>query len=94
MKDEYVLGSLTPVGFQLIEGATDLISLAPPATARLATIHVAGGNVRYRDDGPAPTDSVGIQVEDGERFDYQGDLSALKMMPESDPVDVSVSYYT
>lgn len=93
MSEEYIRGNLTPVGFQLIEGATDLITLAPPPTARLATIQVGGGNVRWRDDGPAPTDSVGIQVEDGERFEYAGDLAKLKLIPESAPVDVSVSYY-
>lgn len=36
--------------------------------------------VRWRDDGTAPTASVGKLLEIGQSFEYQGDLSKIKFI--------------
>ncbi len=68
------------------------VSLTVPSGASIAEICAEGG-VRYRDDGTAPTATVGMPVPSGTCFAYSGPLSAIQFISESGTVSIDVSYY-
>ena len=85
---------------QFISGATlaNATSLTVPSGATFAQICVEGAGVRYRDDGTAPTVSVGIPVVPTSSsmptcFQYAGPLSAIRFIAISGTPTMEVSYY-
>jgi hypothetical protein len=84
-----------PVGYQQISAATLASSagLTPPATATMALISVDTANVRWRDDGTAPTAAIGMQLAAGQTFQYFGNLSAIKFILVAGLPVLNVSYY-
>ena len=70
----------TPLGYQQISSmsAATFLTLpsAPPPSgpAKIAEICAEAQGVRYRDDGTAPTASIGIPVAAGTCFQYSGNL--------------------
>jgi hypothetical protein len=60
--------------------------------ARYALIQAEGANVRWRDDGVAPTASVGFRLLQDDSFVYTGDLSAIQFIQETAGGKLSVSY--
>lgn len=85
--------SLVPLGFQQIAlaGAT---GLTVPDGANFAVIRVETANARWRDDGVAPTTSVGvIMTSTDQPFEYSGTLSALQFIAVSGSPVLDVSYY-
>lgn len=48
--------------------------------AGYTVIRCATANVRWRDDGTAPTATVGMPLNVGEELDYDGDPSTLKFI--------------
>jgi len=69
-----------------------ITSLAVPPGATIAQMCVEGGTARYRDDGTAPTASLGIPAGAG-CFAYAGQLSALQFIAQSGSPTIDVSYY-
>lgn len=66
-----------------------------PSTGRpanLAFIRVAGGNVRYRQDGTDPTASVGVPVNVGETLNLEGDLASYKFIRQSVDATLDIEY--
>lgn len=84
----------TPLGFQAITDLSSAIGLTPPAGASFALLNVVGQNIRWRDDGDDPTDSVGMLLVVGDEFTYQGDLSAIKFIEVASGAALNVSYYS
>lgn len=82
-----------PLGYQQITSLGSAANLTPPvgATAALITVETAG--VRWRDDGSAPTASVGMPLTAGQSFTYYGNLSAIQFIAVSGSPTVNVSYY-
>jgi len=68
-------------------------NLTAPAGASIAWICVEGASVRYRDDGIAPTASVGIPAAAGSCWAYGGPLSAIQFIAQSGSPTIDVSYY-
>lgn len=54
-----------------------------PASASAALIYVEAGNIRWRDDGTAPTATVGMPVSAGQAFVYSGPLSAIQFIEQA-----------
>jgi hypothetical protein len=54
--------------------------LTVPAGSRFAEIIVDVAGVRYRDDGTAPTASVGMPLSAGAVLEYDGSLSAVQFI--------------
>lgn len=87
----------TPCGYQQLT-VTTLQSLTIPAACNgapvLAVIKVETQAVRYRDDGTAPTSSVGmpVAVTDAPIY-YEGTISALQFIAQVSGGVVDVSYY-
>jgi hypothetical protein len=83
----------TPLGYQQISPVSATQFLTVPLAARVAEICVETNNVRYRDDGTAPTTSVGIPVSSGTCFQYSGSLTAIEFTYVTSPSVLDVSYY-
>ncbi len=66
-----------------------------PTGARRARISIETAAARYRDDGTAPTASVGMPIPAGNwpPLDYDGDLTAIGFIAESGAPVLNVSFY-
>lgn len=85
---------VSPRGVQVISDLSSAVGLTPPANAQFALIQAEGKNVRWRDDGTDPTDSVGIViVADEAPVWYGGDLSAIKFIEVDASASLTVAYY-
>lgn len=85
-----------PLGYQQISAATlaSATSLTVPAGSRVADIQVDTATVRYRDDGTAPTTTVGVQLFNGlAPFSYSGDLTKIQFIAVSGAPVLNVTYY-
>jgi len=58
----------------------------------LIVAEVAG--VRWRDDGTAPTASVGMPLAVGVPLQYDGDLTKIQFIQQSAGSIINVSYYS
>ena len=89
----------TPLGYQQITPVPAGTTLTiPTGTApRIVEICVETNNVRYRDDGTAPTTTVGIPVVVTSTvptcFQYSGSLTAIQFTQVTSPATLDVSYY-
>ena len=68
-------------------------NLTPPTGATIAEICVEGQAIRYRDDGTAPTASVGIPVPASSCFQYAVGLSGIQFIGQTSGATLDVSYY-
>lgn len=82
-----------PLGYQKITGIGLATGLNPPDNATIAEIIIEASDIRYRDDGVAPTASVGMPVSAGNAFQYSGDLSAIQFIDQTSGAILNVSYY-
>lgn len=85
--------TFTPLGYQQITAVSGTTALTPPAGATIAFITVEGAAARYRDDGAAPTATVGMPLAVGQPLVYSGSLSAIKFIQQSAGAILDVSYY-
>lgn len=82
-----------PLSYQQITSLSASTALTVPAQATMALISVEGAAIRYRDDGTAPTASVGMPVAVGQAFQYTGTLSAIRIIQQSASATINVIYY-
>lgn len=88
----------TPLGFQALAVTTgSAASLTIPALSapRLVEICLEGNQIRYRDDGTAPTTTVGELVTYSLTpcFPYSGSISAIQFIATVTPTTLDVLYY-
>lgn len=81
------------LGFQQITDLSSSVSLTVPSGATLALIVPEAQNVRWRDDGTAPTASVGMPVFVGASLSYDGDLNRIRFIQETASAKLNISYY-
>lgn len=86
--------SVTPLGYQQITSLATAQSLTVPAGATIALISIEGAPIRYRDDGVAPTATVGMPLLAGQAFQYSGTLSAIQFIQQSASATLDVLYYS
>jgi hypothetical protein len=90
---------LAPLGvYQVSIGATAqslaaLIGASIPSGARVVYIEPEGGDIRFRDDGTAPTASVGLRIYNGVAWPYIGNLSAQQLIAVTGSVTVNLAFY-
>lgn len=89
---------LAPLGYcQLssLSGATKLTSCTNgiPTTASVIVVAAETQAVRWRDDGTAPTASVGMPIATGSALVYQGDLTTIQFIEETASAKIDVSFY-
>ena len=83
----------TCLGYQQITSLSSSTALPVPAGATLALIVPETQNVRWRDDGVAPTASVGMLVPANSSMSYDGDLKAIRFIAATSGAILNVSYY-
>lgn len=85
-----------PMGYQQIASFATAVSLTPPVGATAAVITISGTSVRYRDDGVAPTATVGVVLPvttAGLPFLYAGTLSKIQFIPTASTSTLDILYY-
>ena len=83
-----------PLGYQQYTSLGTAIGLSNiPATATLAVIYVEAAAIRWRDDGTAPTSSIGMPVSAGQSFAHFGFLPNLQFIQSASGAIINVSYY-
>jgi hypothetical protein len=60
------------------------VTLTPPTGAKSCQIQADGASVRYRQDGTAPTISVGMLLADGDDTILAGHINQIKVIAVSD----------
>lgn len=92
---------MVPLGYcqisaTALESAVGLSSCSGgiPTGATMAMLQAETANVRYRDDGTAPTSSVGMQIVSGQNpILYSGTLSAVEFIAASGSPVLDVAFY-
>ena len=67
--------------------------LTVPPTATFAIIQAEAQAIRWRDDGTAPTASVGMTIPAGGELRYDGNLNAIRFIEAVALSKLNVSYY-
>ena len=81
------------LGYQQITSLSASTALTVPSGATLALIVPETQNVRWRDDGTAPTASVGMPIFVGASLSYDGDLNRIRFIEETASAKLNISYY-
>lgn len=81
------------LGYQQITSLSSATNLTVPAGATLAVIVPESFAVRWRDDGTAPTGSVGMPLAIATVLSYDGDLRRVQFIEQSAGAKLNVSYY-
>ena len=92
----------TCFGYQQITDLTASTALTVPvkspeglnAKPVLALIVAEGAPVRWRDDGTAPSSTVGMPIAVGVPFQYDGDLTKIRFIQQSASGILNISYYS
>lgn len=96
------LKAITSVmGYQQITNLSSATGLTVPqkdmngmaGTPRIAIITPESQGVRWRDDGVAPTASVGMPLSAGVTLQYDGDLSQIKFIEQVSGAKINITYY-
>ena len=70
----------------------DLSGLA--GTPRIAIITPETQAVRWRDDGVAPTASVGMPLAAGVTLQYDGDINQIQFIEQTAGAKLNITYYS
>ena len=89
------------LGYQQITTISSSTALTVPTTDAngskqqpvLALIVAESQAVRWRDDGTAPSASVGMPLAVGVSFVYDGDLTKIRFFEQAGGAKLNVSYY-
>lgn len=90
------------LGYQQITDLATSVGLTIPTTdkmgisggPRAAVIIAETQNVRWRDDGIAPTASVGMPLSTGIAFVYDGNLNEIRFIEQTASAKLNISYYS
>jgi len=87
--------NLVPLGYQQMTSITPAKALASiPVGAKRALLQAETQNVRWRDDGTAPTATVGNIAYAGQNpFLYEGNLAAVQVILATAGAILNVTYY-
>lgn len=91
----------TRLGYQQITSLSSSTALTVPVVdvnglsckPTMALITPEGQAVRWRDDGTAPTASVGMPLAAGVTLQYDGDLTQIRFIEQLGGAKLNVTYY-
>jgi hypothetical protein len=89
------------MGYQQVTSLSSAAGLTVPQTTPgglaekpvFALIVAEGAAVRWRDDGTAPTASVGMPLAIGVPLQYDGDLNKIQFIQQAATAKINISYY-
>jgi len=81
------------LGYQQITDVSSSTALTVPTGATMALIVADTQAVRWRDDGTAPSASVGMPLAIGVIMSYDGDLKAIRFIQQTASAVLNVAYY-
>ncbi len=82
------------LGYQQITSLSGSTGLTVPADANYCMIVPETQSVRWRDDGTAPTASVGMPLDVGVPLLYDGDLNRIRFIEQVASAKLSIAYYS
>lgn len=83
-----------PLGYQQVVGAPTTTTLTIPTGGAIAMILTTTTNaIRWRDDGVAPTATVGYPLAAGAELEYTGQLNKFQFIEQASAATVDISYY-
>lgn len=82
-----------PQSYEQVTGLSVAKGLTVPPGTKYAIIQPESQAVRWRDDGPAPTASVGMEAPVGVDLFYDGDLTKIRFIQVAASAKLNVSYY-
>lgn len=82
-----------PGGYEQFTVATSTALPSIPTGAAEALVICETQTVRWRDDGVAPTSTVGMPLTANTAFPYTGNLSVIRFIQTTATATCSVSYY-
>ena len=86
--------SFVPLGYQQLTLTGTAQKLTVPTGATVAVIAVETANARWRDDGVAPTASVGVPMATTDSpLQYSGTLTALQFIAQTGSPILDCSFY-
>ena len=96
-----VKGITTCMGYQQLATVSSATGLTVPTRtpngsstkANFALIVAETQNVRWRDDGVAPTAAVGMPLAAGNTLQYDGDLTKIQFIQNGGTAELNVTYY-
>jgi len=91
----------TRLGYQQITSLSSATNLTVPSTdvqglscrPAIAIITPESQAVRWRDDGTAPSATVGMPLAAGTTLQYDGDLTKIQFFEQAGGAKLNVSYY-
>jgi hypothetical protein len=88
-------GNPIPKGYQQLTGLNAVKQLTVPVGANYAVIRCTGQDIRWRDDGVAPTAGVGMPLAVGEELHYDAPtgLVNLRFIEQAASAEISINYY-
>lgn len=92
----------TRLGYQQITSLSSSTALTVPQVdlnglackPSIAIITAEGQSVRWRDDGVAPTASVGMPLASGVTLQYDGDLTMIRFIEQTSGAKLNITYYS
>ena len=81
------------LGYQQITTLSSAASLTVPAGATFALIICQTQAVRWRDDGTAPSATVGMPLAVGTLLEYDGDLKRIQFFQQAASAALNIAYY-
>jgi hypothetical protein len=89
-----VRSAARPLGFTRVTSVSAATALPniPVGTLRVV-VQVEGAGVRWRDDGTAPTGTIGMLLNAGEELDYDGKVANLQFIQTAPTATLNVAYY-
>jgi len=89
---------MNPLGYQQITSLSSSTGLTIPSDdtkqpAEKAIISPESQSVRWRDDGTAPTATVGYLLTAGSELEYEGPLDRLRFIETASSAKLNICYY-
>jgi hypothetical protein len=81
------------LGYQQITSLSASTALTVPSGSTMAVIVAESQAVRWRDDGTAPTATVGMPMGTYVPLIYDGDLNRIRFIEQTASAKINVSYY-
>ena len=76
-----------------LKAITSSLGYQHVAPTTLALITPLTQNVRWRDDGVAPTAAIGMPLLSGVTLQYDGDLTRIQFIETTVSAELNVAYY-